>query len=305
MSHDHTTFRPRLAAGFVVATLLLGATACSSPETVPAADEETNSAESASPPVASGEKLVVHRDGYNVVSYVTAGTTGTIVLDAGGGNDASYWNELAPQLAASTSATIVTYDRTGVGQSDEVPGAFSPAAAGDDLAAVIESIDRPEGPVVLVGHSIAGEVAHALVSSHSQLIDGAVLIDANLPPFFTPEQTARLVEENRDAVEELKAAPSTRQIRQFIAAAENWGPVHNKFYTATWPSDLPVAVIVSEQTPFTENAEDAQNWRDAAELFASEADNRSLLTAKNTSHDVPLDDPELVERAIAEMFASF
>ena len=307
----HSPYRPRLLAGILALTVVFGASACSTPPegstptgASPSSTDSQTSAGPASSPLASGTQVDVHRDGHDIVAYVTQGTTGTIILDAGGGNDAAYWNDLVPELAALTRATIVTYDRAGVGQSEEVPGAFSPAAAGDDLAAVIATVDRPTGPVVLVGHSIAGEVAHALVNSHPERIDGAVLIDANLPPFFTPAQVARLVEANRETVEQLKSEPSTRQNRQFIAAAENWGPVHEAFHTASWPTDLPVSVLVSDETPFAETSEDAQNWRDAAREFASQASNRDLTVAKGTSHDVPLDDQQLVESVIARMFRS-
>ena len=64
------------------------------------------------------------------------------VLDAGGGNDASYWNALVPVLAQQTGATVVTYDRTGSGRSSDVPGAFSAAAnlGVDDLDGVLADL---------------------------------------------------------------------------------------------------------------------------------------------------------------------
>jgi len=41
-----------------------------------------------------------------------------VLLESGGGADASYWNDLAPLLARETGATIITYDRAGYGESD-------------------------------------------------------------------------------------------------------------------------------------------------------------------------------------------
>jgi len=289
-------------AGAVALATLLGVTACAEPSDVspsaPASETATPTQE------ATGDLQFIHRDGYDLASYLTAGTTGTIVFDAGGGNDASYWNAIVPVIAKATGAAVVTYDRTGAGLSDDVPGAFDPAAAGEDLAAVLGELDLPDGPVVLAGHSISGEVSHALVSAHPDLVDGAVLIDANLPPFFTPDEVARLVEANEAQIEELKTQPSTRETRQFLAVAQNWGPVHTAFHTVTWPAQIPVAVVVSEQTPFDPESEDAANWRAAAATFASQAANRSLTTAEGTSHDVPLDDPALVEQKIEDMFGA-
>lgn len=287
--------------GALALATLLGVSACST-ETSTAPTTPPSNSETSSRTDAVGEPETVHRDGHDLATYLTAGTTGTIVLDAGGGHDASYWNDIVPALVEQTGAAIVTYDRSGVGKSEEVPGAFDPSAAGEDLAAIIESLDIPDGPVVLVGHSIAGEVAHALVTTAPDLIDGAVLVDANLPPFFTPEQIARLLEVNAAYVEELRAGPSTPESRQFLAAAENWGPVHTAFHAMTWPQSIPVTVIVSDETPFPAGTEEVTNWRNAAEEFVAQANNRSLVTAKGTSHDVPLDDPELVQEQIENMF---
>ncbi|MER8161230.1 hypothetical protein [Streptomyces sp. NPDC094472] len=66
----------------------------------------------------------------------------------------------------------------------------------------------------------------------------------------------------------------------------------------------PATVMVSEKTPFDGSPEDAQSWRDAAASFAQEAPNRTLVTAKGTSHEVPAERPDLVLKAIEDMFAA-
>ena len=307
MNRNHSPRRLLPIVGVLAIATVLGVSACSAEPTRPAPEKPATS--SAPAPEAEGvdaigELEIIHRDSYDVASYLTEGSGGTIVLDAGGGNDASYWNDLVPELAEQTGAAIVTYDRTGAGKSADVPGAFDPAAAGEDLAAVIEELDLPDGPVLLVGHSLAGEVAHALVAGHADLIDGAVLVDANLPPFFTPETVERLVEANTAYIAELEAGPSTRESRQLIAVAENWGPVHTAFHTATWPATIPVAVIVSDLTPFPAGTDEVTNWKNAAAQFVSEASNRSLVSAPGTSHDVALDDQDLVEQQIVRLFDS-
>ncbi|MCC8929971.1 alpha/beta fold hydrolase [Rhodococcus sp. I2R] len=303
MLHKYTSFVPHPTTAIAALVVVLGAAGCSSATEAPSdAPPPTTSAASSTPPQALGRQEIVRRDGHDLAFYLTPGDGGTIVLDAGGGNDATYWNGIVPDLAAATGAAIVTYDRTGAGQSDDVPGAFDPSAAGEDLAAGLESLDLPDGPVVLAGHSIAGEVAHALVNTHPDIVDGAVLIDANLPPFFTPDQITRLVAANEEKVTAIKSAPSTRQSRQFLAVAENWGPVHTAFHAMTWPQDIPVSVIVSEETPMPAGSADARNWTAAAALFVGQGPNRHLVTAVGSSHDVPLDDPALVQTEITGMF---
>jgi pimeloyl-ACP methyl ester carboxylesterase len=253
---------------------------------------------------AVGDEHTVTLDGHRVAFYVTAGTGATIVLDAGGGNGADYWNDLVPRLAAETGAQIITYDRIGQGLSDLIAGGFSPASAAADLAAGLEQLALPNQPVLLASHSLAGEVSTAIVNAYPGLIDGAVLIDANVPQFFTPEETARLAAATEEEVAEAKAAPATDATRQLINLAIDWEPAHLVYNKMVYPTDVPVNVIVAETTPFAASPEDAQRWRDAQVAFVAESpSNRTLTTAVESSHDVPLDRPDLVVEQVKDMLA--
>lgn len=289
----------------VAVAALSGMAACGAHDAATAGGVAASSTSAPTPtaPTAVGAEHIVSRDGHDVAFYVTPGTGATIVLDAGGGNDASYWNALVPQLASMTGATIVTYDRTGSGLSSDVPGAFSAAAAAEDLATGVQDLGLPEGPVVLASHSLAGEVATYLVNDHPGLVQGAVLIDANVPQFFTPEETERLVAANDEQAAAVKAEPQTRQTRQLLAVADGFGPAHTAYHALTWPSDLPVDVIVSQETPMPAGSPDAQNWREAEQEFADAAPNRSSTTAEGSSHDVAIDRPDVVRQQIADVLS--
>lgn len=199
---------------------------------------------------------------------MTPGRSRAIALGAGGGTDSPEWREVAPELAARTGSEAIACDRTGEGESDEAPG---PWGADNSAAGLTRS--GVAGNVVLVSHSLAGEVAFA--RSRPQWAAGAV--DADLPQFFTPEETAKPVALNEEQAEEFQKAPSTRQTRQ----------------PATWPSGIPAAVIVSAGTPVPA-PEDARSWRQAQQDFAHAAPNRTLDTAEHRSRDVPLDRPDAV-----------
>src|ERR1700743_3117960 len=68
-------------------------------------------------------------DGHKIAFHVTPGHEPTIVLDAGGGLDSSYWDGLVPELAKRTGSKIITYDRAGMGSSEEVSGDWNIHAA--------------------------------------------------------------------------------------------------------------------------------------------------------------------------------
>jgi pimeloyl-ACP methyl ester carboxylesterase len=242
-------------------------------------------------------------DGRRLAFHVTPGHLPAIVLDAGGGEDSSYWKDLVPRLAHDTGSMIITYDRAGLGDSDEVPGPWDVHSAVSDLQAGLRQLGVTQ-KVVLVSHSQAGEVATYFARANPRLVSGAVLVDANLPPFFTDAEIARLVAASAPQVEEAKKQPSTKQNRQLIATATNFGPVHHDYHQVSWPTSVPAVVLVSTKTPFDGSPEDAQRWRDAAATFAKAGPDRELVTAEGSSHDIPLDRPQLVLDAIEKMASS-
>ena len=61
---------------------------------------------------------LVQVDEYHLNFKVIRGERFTILLEAGGGMDSREWDEIAPELARRTRATIVAYDRAGFGKSD-------------------------------------------------------------------------------------------------------------------------------------------------------------------------------------------
>ncbi|RQX11445.1 alpha/beta hydrolase [Micromonospora ureilytica] len=246
---------------------------------------------------------MIANNGHQLAFHVTPGSSPTIVLDAGGGEDSSYWDALVPQLSQATGSQIITYDRAGLGASEEVKGPWDPKSAASDLQAGLRELGVTEN-VVLAGHSQAGEVAHYFVLANPGVVSGAVLIDANVPQFFTDTQTQRLVALTTPQIEELKKAPSTKANRQLIATADNFGPTHQAYHKVSWPDGVPVIYIVSDKTPFDGSPQDAQAWRDAAAAFTKAGPDRTLVIAEGSSHDVPQDKPALVLKEIEQMTAT-
>ncbi|GHF86684.1 pimeloyl-ACP methyl ester carboxylesterase [Amycolatopsis bartoniae] len=243
---------------------------------------------------------VVENNGHRLAFHFTPGSSPAIVLDAGGGSDSSYWKDLVPRLHAATGDQIITYDRAGLGDSDEVPGPWRVEDAVSDLEAGLRTLGVTEN-VVLVSHSQAGEIATYFVRRNPRLVSGAVLVDASLPPLYTDDEITRLVAANQPQVDAARKDPSSKQNRQLLATADSFVAVHRAYHQVAWPDAVPATVIVSEKTPFDGSPEDAQRWREAAASFARAAPNRTLVTAAGSSHDIPVDRPDLVLDWIEKM----
>ncbi|MDY7083583.1 MAG: alpha/beta hydrolase [Actinomycetota bacterium] len=262
----------------------------------------TDAAEPANSAPAAGQHMITN-NGHRLAFYVTPGHSPAIVLDSGGGEDHTQWNNIVPQLSKATGAQIITYDRAGLGSSDEVKGPWNPRAAASDLQAGLLELGATRN-VILVSHSQAGEVATYFARANPGVLSGEVLVDANVPQFFTDKQIQRLVALTTPQIEALKKQPSTKANRQLIATAENFGPTHQAYHKVSWPDSVPVTYIVSEKTPFDGSPQDAQLWRDAAAAFVAAGPERTLITARGSSHEIPQDQPQLVVDEIKKMVAA-
>ena len=251
----------------------------------------------AGPP--SSQTVVSH--GHKIAYHVYPGRQPAIVLDAGGGNDSTYWESFVPQLAKATGAEIVTYDRSGFGASEEVLGPWDVMAARDDLIAVLTAVHATHR-VVLVSHSLAGEIALYTAKAHPAWFTGVVMVDANVPQFYTEPGIKAAAASYAPIIAQLKSAPSTPSGRQLLALSDSFEATSRAFHAAKWPPQVPVAVIVSETTPM-EDPFLADLWRTSHADFAKDAPNRTLVTALHSSHDVAHDRPDVILKAVQDFVA--
>lgn len=305
----------RVLSALALLTLTAGAvTACGDSDSAPehaasssATPSATSSATSSAWPEAGRSGVaklhMITNDGHRLAFHVTQGNGHTIVLDSGGGEDSSQWQDLAPKLHKNTGATVIAYDRAGLGKSDVVPGPWMVESAVSDLEAGLEQLGVTKN-VTLVSHSQAGEIANYFAKDNPEMLSGAVLVDANLPQFFTDEEIPRLVAANQPQVDAAMKDPDKPENRRLISTADGFAPAHKAFHKVTWPDSVPATVIVSEKTPLDGSPVDAQRWRDAAVSFAKDGPNRTLVTAEGGSHAVPKDRPGLVLEEIEEMAAA-
>jgi pimeloyl-ACP methyl ester carboxylesterase len=244
---------------------------------------------------------MVTNAGHKLAFHVIAGHSPAIVLDAGGGLDSSYWAKLAPEIARRTGSEVVSYDRAGMGASEEVPGPWQVQAAVDDLAAVLKATGATHD-LVLVSHSLAGELATYTAIRHPEWLRGVVLVDANVPPFFTDELVAQMYALQKPHVDALATQPSTPASRQMQQLMPSFVETSHAYHQAVFPKSVPVVVIVSEQTPFGPGPA-GDLWKAAQAAFAAEAPNRKLVEAKGSSHDVAQDRPDVIVHAILDLIA--
>jgi pimeloyl-ACP methyl ester carboxylesterase len=123
-----------------------------------------------------GEIVLVN--GYRMHLNCSGSGSPTLVLDSGLGNDALIWGGIQPKLAKTTR--VCSYDRAGFGWSDSQPG---PRDA-DHIAAELHQLllqAKVNGPIVLMGHSIAAIYIRDYASRYPENVAGLIFVDGSTP----------------------------------------------------------------------------------------------------------------------------
>lgn len=100
----------------------------------------------------------------------------TVLLESGLGGNAFGW--VAVKLKVAQLTQVCTYDRAGLGYSDEGPSPRSAGRIADELAQLLDSA-RIEQPVIVAGASLGGLNARVLATKYPSKVAGLILVDAS------------------------------------------------------------------------------------------------------------------------------
>jgi pimeloyl-ACP methyl ester carboxylesterase len=238
-----------------------------------------------------------HRLNFQVIQ----GGRPTILLEAGGGMDSRQWNALAPQLAETTGATVVSYDRAGFGKSDLPDTPLDMREEVERLWRGLGALDLDED-LVLVGHSFGGWMIRLFASRHPEVVRGMVSVDA-----FTNEFVDLLGVEYLDnhpmmgrlpfdTSEANHLTPIQRAMIRMVGGG--LGPKMDVMREAAVPRGVPVVVIASGRR-FLLTEEEHEAWRLAQERLAASIEGATLVVAEHSDHMVPARQPNLILEAVA------
>jgi pimeloyl-ACP methyl ester carboxylesterase len=249
----------------------------------------------------------------------------TIVLCHGGSAHCHWWDDVAPQL--TEYGRVLALDFRGHGRS-EWASAYGLVAYLDDLTKFIR--DHVRKRVVLVGHSMGGEIAMRVAVESPQLLDGLVIVDAS--PAGLPLKTRLIWRWKRRKQSGVRPEFSTREA--LIARFRLSPPGHNLTQAAlaelalkgaeqlpsgNWafrldPNTrklspgwrLPRCRIHDIRLPMMilrgEHSRLVSEWE--ARRMQRRIAGSKLATIPSAYHHVSLDNPDATAAAIAEFIAS-
>ena len=182
--------------------------------------------------------------GYRIWVEVEGAGEVTVAFETGNGSDSGVWAEIAPRIRAAGARTFL-YDRAGMGRSEAAPQPYSIDDEVEALRSALTSCGI-DGPIVLAAHSYGGFIS-LLLASLDERVAGLVLVDANIPAFFTEAEVASILAEYRPQYEQLREqAPELAAT--LIPIMEAYPATAARLRSVAIPASLPIVDIVAEHS---------------------------------------------------------
>jgi len=167
-----------------------------------------------------------------------------ILFESGNGDDGAVWKEILKSLHDSTGATLITYDRAGLGESEIDTLKISFEQEIKDLEIGLKSLGYSKD-IFLVSHSFGGYYSTLYANRNKSKIKGAVFINVALPCFFTNEWSKAFV----DTISE----KDWEMIKQYklglYYVLKNLESISNFMSNKYLPEKIPTTLITAEKLP--------------------------------------------------------
>lgn len=200
----------------------------------------------------------------------------------------------------STGATLITYDRAGLGKSEIDTTEISFKQEIKDLNKALKNLGFKKD-YFLVAHSFGGMYDSEFAKKNQRKIKGAVFIDVSTPCELNNEYTTRV--QNSISDENWKMLKQHKTglyyvLNRFLEIAEYM----SQRYIS---NSIPLTVIVAEHykpiQQIGETEQDMLNRRTCLEDLGN-LPNHNYVVTKNTDHKVWGKDPKTVIEEIAKLY---
>jgi pimeloyl-ACP methyl ester carboxylesterase len=213
----------------------------------------------------------------------------TIVLEAGGGKNSESYQAIQDPLASLTGIRVMSYDRSGFGQSELGPEKFN---AMDEVNALKKCLEI-QGFIdsyILVGLSYGGFLIQLFTALYPELVSGLVLIDPMNVKFVD-----RFGLGNLNAVTPYFENPTQKYEKAGNRMVDFFPEALEAMRGVELPNQIPVILITSGNPPFSDV------WRKCHQEMVMNSGMHQLIIAEGNSHDIVEENPELVSKTIIEL----
>lgn len=259
----------------------------------------------------------------------------TILLESGLGDDGLFWGTLQPDLSKTTR--VCSYDRAGLGWSDPRPAPRDADRIANQLHGLVLKAQLT-GPIVLMGHSVAGLYMRDYVTRFPDGLQGIVFLDSSTPlqdknPAFKAASASgppirmlmeleraafivglpRLMGKCSNLIPGLE--PHTRKMQaedychtHLDAVIAEEDGVHSSGLETVGSGPfgaIPILIfshdpakVLPQENPQLQRVNVEKAWSQMQEDLKKLSTRSRRIVAKGSSHYVQLDRPDLVEREV-------
>lgn len=219
----------------------------------------------------------------------------TVILESGAGDTHNAWSDVQPKVAEF--ASVRSYDRAGLGQSDKPTQPETP----DSIAATLHQLLAAQGktgPYILVGASLGGIYVRRVTSQYPDSVLGMVLVDSSHEEQYSHYYAISPSIAERFATQDgrFEKTESLRRGGQ-LPIAEH----------LAWHYDIPLIVLehkrfipVPDQNPREEDSL-AMEWH-ALQVDLAGRSKYGQLREVNSGHVIARERPDLVVQSIRDIF---
>ena len=214
----------------------------------------------------------------------------TIVLEAGGGMSSEAYQEVQDPLANQTKIRVISYDRSGFGQSELGPNKFSALDEVKALKKCLEVLDI-KSKYILVGHSYGGLLVQLFALQYPELVKGLVLIDPMNVKFVD-----RFGLDNLNAVTPYSENPANDYDKAGNRMVDHFSIALDAMRGKELQKEIPVKLITAGNPPLSNDL-----WRECHQEMVKNSEKHELLIAEGNSHMIIAENPKLVLNTIIEL----
>ncbi|MCE7044602.1 alpha/beta fold hydrolase [Dyadobacter sp. CY312] len=231
---------------------------------------------------------------FNLHFRILKGNNPPILLESGGGLDATQWDSIADPVHRQLRATVITYDRAGFGKSSLDTANFTILQEIKSLEAALEKFGYLDAKFLLVGHSLGGFYNRVFAARHPKQVKGIILLDPRIPSY----QDMKFAKKIFEMYSRKDFEPDNLSLYHLLANMERTSD-----YVRQVPlsDSIPILDVMAEIGPFQDSNENERFKNDQRNLVNGYK-NRRLILAEGSSHNIPDDKPGLVIKEIVDFY---
>ena len=223
-------------------------------------------------------------EGHAIRMLIGGSGESTVVFENGGGAPLEMWGKVQPHV--SRFARTVTYDRAGVGLSEDGPSPRDGQQIARELRDALRAAGLPP-PYVLVGASLGGLYIRVFAGTYPEDVSGMVLVD----PTHDAEGFERSLHPELAVVRETAEQARRSRIPPGVPLV---------LIDAVSSREVPFATSAIRQLRAKQRPEiDAESR--AYKKWLDTIPGARLIVTGHSGHNVPIEQPELVVETIRQV----